>query len=242
MFRNFDDTRRAKEKVRTRPRTGMLLNRRPYSVCVCYVVCRRRTRIRWVRRRRCSNRCAVKWTPRRRRTVRRGSRAAALSAYPYNRTRRTRSENQKGRNPRSDHRFPLGPSCLRAEYFAVGVWRPPPRDSDEPLGYTRVHAGRTDRIDRSRKKRGKKTIFRHARNAFVFSLTSVLTFVRGDFWYYFSPPSVFSSRDMFVTKPKWVGKITVEPMLFLYFVTLAISTLVSVLAIKIRAHTHYCLW
>lgn len=32
---------------------------------------------------------------------------------------------------------------------------------------------------------------------------------------------------MFITKPKWIEKVTVEPMLFLYFVTLAISALVS---------------
>ncbi|CAH1709570.1 unnamed protein product [Aphis gossypii] len=32
---------------------------------------------------------------------------------------------------------------------------------------------------------------------------------------------------MFVTKPKWFEKVTVEPMLFLYFVTLAISALVG---------------
>ncbi|XP_015375433.1 PREDICTED: uncharacterized protein LOC107169971 [Diuraphis noxia] len=32
---------------------------------------------------------------------------------------------------------------------------------------------------------------------------------------------------MFITKPKWIEKVTVEPMLFLYFVTLAISALVG---------------
>lgn len=33
---------------------------------------------------------------------------------------------------------------------------------------------------------------------------------------------------MFVSsKIKWLGKVTVEPMLFLYFITLAISALVS---------------
>lgn len=36
---------------------------------------------------------------------------------------------------------------------------------------------------------------------------------------------------MFITKPKWTEKVTVEPMLFLYFVTLAISTLVSTVSL-----------
>jgi len=36
---------------------------------------------------------------------------------------------------------------------------------------------------------------------------------------------------MFITKPKWIEKVTVEPMLFLYFVTLAISALVSTIKV-----------
>lgn len=38
---------------------------------------------------------------------------------------------------------------------------------------------------------------------------------------------------MFITtKPKWIEKVTVEPMLFLYFVTLAISALVSTIKVN----------